>query len=292
MVEERHEDASGRALERVLTALRASMADRTYAPGTLLPPQRELAARLGVSRDTVQRALRHLRDEGLIDSRQGSGSRVLTRAAHMAGPAGETGVRPQTLASFIGRTFERNDVLLDVYTLTSETLDAHIRLQAERIRAREVAPDRIALRMMLPDEEMELPYPRNRADPSDGRAQARLHRITRQYLGNLKRTLRDLREDDFVRSVDVQVRRVRLTPTFKLYLAHGEEALYGPYTVIERRILLDETDEEIEALDVLGIGATLTHHVRGEDPGSPGASFVSSQQQWFDSVWEHLATEE
>ncbi|MFF8872710.1 GntR family transcriptional regulator [Streptomyces massasporeus] len=292
MAEERHEDASGRALERVLSALRAGMADLTYAPGALLPPQRELAAQLGVSRDTVQRALRQLRDEGLIDSRQGSGSRVLTRAVHRANPAGETGARPQTLASFIGRAFERNDIVLDVYTLTSETLDAHIRLQAERIRARETAPDRIALRMMLPDEEMELPYPRNRADPSDGRVQARLHRITRQYLGNLKRTLRDLLADGFVRSVDVQVRRVRLTPTFKLYLAHGEEALYGPYAVIERRILLDDTGEEIDALDVLGIGATLTHHVTGGDPSSPGALFVSSQQQWFDSVWEHLATDD
>ena len=48
--------------------------------------------------------------------------------------------------------------------------------------------------------------------------------------------------------------------------------------------------EVVTALDVLGLGATLTHHVK--DPGgsgAPGTVFVDSLQEWFDSVWNHLA---
>ncbi|WP_425584560.1 GntR family transcriptional regulator [Streptomyces levis] len=287
--EDSHAGVPGRAQERVLKALRSAMADGTYPPGAHLPPQRELASRFGVARDTVQRALKVLSDEGLIESRQGSASTVLGRVEQATA---DTRGRTHTLASFIGRAFERPEVVLDVYTLTSETLDAHIRLQAERIRAGDLSPERITLRMMVPDEELELPYPRSKANPADGRAQSRLHRITREYVGSLKRTLHDLREGDCVPFVEVRVRRVPLTPTFKLYLARGEEALFGPYTLIERSILLDDTDEEIEALDVLGIDATLTYHVKDRDEASPGSSFVRSQQEWFDSLWTQLARDD
>lgn len=82
-------------------------------------------------------------------------------------------------------------------------------------------------------------------------------------------------------------RHVPLTPAFKLYLLNGAEALHGPYEVTERRIQLDD-GEEIDALDVLGRGAALTHYVRDDDPGSPGTLFVTSMQSWFDSCWRLL----
>ncbi|MGI3227142.1 GntR family transcriptional regulator [Streptomyces sp. GTA36] len=40
-------------------ALREQLASGTFRPGELLPPQRYLASDYGVSRDTVQRVLRH-----------------------------------------------------------------------------------------------------------------------------------------------------------------------------------------------------------------------------------------
>jgi len=46
---------------RVSAELRARIADGIYPVGALLPPQRELARELGVARDTVQRALTHLK---------------------------------------------------------------------------------------------------------------------------------------------------------------------------------------------------------------------------------------
>ncbi|MDQ0991659.1 hypothetical protein [Streptomyces sp. V3I7] len=81
---------------------------------------------------------------------------------------------------------------------------------------------------------------------------------------------------------------MRITPAFKLYVINEVEALQGLYEVTERPVILD-TGEEVEALDVLGLGATLLHHVADEDPNSPDSVFVSSMRSWFDSVWKLLA---
>jgi DNA-binding transcriptional MocR family regulator len=49
---------------------------RFLAPGSSLPPQRDLAAALGTSRGTVQAAYGNLEAGGYLEARQGSGSRV------------------------------------------------------------------------------------------------------------------------------------------------------------------------------------------------------------------------
>ncbi|MFE3143043.1 PLP-dependent aminotransferase family protein [Streptomyces scopuliridis] len=55
-------------------ALAALVHDGRLPPGIRLPPERELAAALGVSRTMIGAALDRLRDRGLIASRQGAGS--------------------------------------------------------------------------------------------------------------------------------------------------------------------------------------------------------------------------
>lgn len=47
-----------------------------WAPGTLLPAEVKLAAEFGCARATVNRALRELSDEGIIDRRRKAGTRV------------------------------------------------------------------------------------------------------------------------------------------------------------------------------------------------------------------------
>lgn len=56
--------------------LRSEIEEGTYAPGELLPPERDLAARYGIARATVKQALVRLEQLGLIETRQGVGSRV------------------------------------------------------------------------------------------------------------------------------------------------------------------------------------------------------------------------
>ena len=62
--------------EQVAAELRRAIANGEAQPGDRLPPARDLAAVLGVNRNTVLRALRQLRDEGLLDFRRGRGVTV------------------------------------------------------------------------------------------------------------------------------------------------------------------------------------------------------------------------
>ncbi|MFJ1974252.1 winged helix-turn-helix domain-containing protein [Streptomyces sp. NPDC087903] len=280
---------SGREFQKVSGELRARMTDGTYPLRSFLPAQRDLAAEFEVSRDTVQRALRELVDEGWIESRQGSGSRVIkTQRIQSSTPRATRTRLGMTLGPLISEAFEQPEVTLDVFTLTSESLDAHIRLQVERIRSGYIAPQHIALRMLLPDETMPLPYPRAKGDEGDERPRQRLLAITQRHTESLRVQLNDLRTENLVPSVDLRIRHAPLIPAFKLYLLNGAEALHGMYEVIERQMDVG-TGEVITALDVLGVGATLTHHVRDADPNSQGSVFVNNMQMWFESVWNLLA---
>jgi GntR family transcriptional regulator len=62
--------------EQVAAELRRAIAEGQAAPGERLPPARDLAAVLGVNTNTVLRALRALREEGLLEFRRGRGVSV------------------------------------------------------------------------------------------------------------------------------------------------------------------------------------------------------------------------
>ncbi|MBO0677108.1 FadR family transcriptional regulator [Mycolicibacterium sp. S2-37] len=61
----------GNAFEDTVGRLLATIRLGVLAPGESLPPERELAARLGVSRDTVREAIKSLADAGYLVSRRG-----------------------------------------------------------------------------------------------------------------------------------------------------------------------------------------------------------------------------
>lgn len=62
--------------EQVAAEIRRAIAEGEAGAGDRLPPAHDLAAVLGVNRNTVLRALRDLRDEGLLEFRRGRGVTV------------------------------------------------------------------------------------------------------------------------------------------------------------------------------------------------------------------------
>lgn len=62
--------------EQVAGEIRRAIAAGEARPGERLPAARDLAAVLGVNTNTVLRALRQLRDEGLLEFRRGRGITV------------------------------------------------------------------------------------------------------------------------------------------------------------------------------------------------------------------------
>src|SRR5262249_8178353 len=97
--------------EQVAAALRRAIAQGEAKPGERLPPARDLAAVLGVNANTVLRALRALRDEGLVEFRRGRGvtvtaigrqrSAVVAKARELVALARRYGYQPQELAQII-----------------------------------------------------------------------------------------------------------------------------------------------------------------------------------------------
>jgi len=80
------EHGHGTLPRRLAHAVRRSILAGVLPTGWRLPPERQLAAMLAVSRATVTEALDELRAEGLLTSRQGRGTFVSAPAVH--GPLG------------------------------------------------------------------------------------------------------------------------------------------------------------------------------------------------------------
>lgn len=70
------ENAAINLHEQVAAEIRRAIADGEAGPGERLPPAKDLAAVIGVNTNTVLRALRTLRDEGLLEFRRGRGITV------------------------------------------------------------------------------------------------------------------------------------------------------------------------------------------------------------------------
>ncbi|WP_298210902.1 GntR family transcriptional regulator [Ferrimicrobium sp.] len=62
--------------EQVAAEIRRAIAEGEAKPGQRIPQARDLAAELGVNSNTVLRALRMLRDEGLVEMGRGRSIRV------------------------------------------------------------------------------------------------------------------------------------------------------------------------------------------------------------------------
>lgn len=85
--------------ERIAADLRGQIVRGDLKPGDAVPSERELTERWDVARATVVKALECLRQEGLIETRQGTGSRVCERAplARTAGERYRTAVETGTI---------------------------------------------------------------------------------------------------------------------------------------------------------------------------------------------------
>lgn len=64
--------------KEVRDKIRASILDRTYAPGDKLPRDADIAETFGCARSTVQRAMRDLSDAGLVERKRKGGTHVRT----------------------------------------------------------------------------------------------------------------------------------------------------------------------------------------------------------------------
>src|SRR6202022_2443539 len=110
-----------RRYEQVAEQIRRLISDGALKPGDLLPPERELVAKLGVGRSSIRDAIRTLEVMGILEPRQGHGTVVREVSADAL-------VVP--LASVLMRKREMIAELVDVRRMIEPALAARAALNA------------------------------------------------------------------------------------------------------------------------------------------------------------------
>lgn len=126
--------------QKVLASLDALVSDPAWKPGDRLPPERELAGRLGVSRTLVRQALKLLEAAGKVVSRMGSGT-YLADMTHRTNPCLLSCTVPKTVdMAFLSKLVDLRSVIeekifLDFSSIcTDEQLEELSTLLQENMR--------------------------------------------------------------------------------------------------------------------------------------------------------------
>ncbi|MFJ1914332.1 GntR family transcriptional regulator [Streptomyces sp. NPDC088147] len=295
--------------EEVAEALRARIESGELAAGQPIPTQKSLVEAFGVQRGVIRRALRSLQEDGLLtEVTRGAPPRIADRSAEprvadgagVAGAAGTAGVgadeTPQetmvALRPRITEAFRADHVRVDALCLTAESLSAALGEQRLRIQDRSVAPSSVTVRVLLPNRNIELAFPRSvsTADthPDEGDL---VHQRWLQQRNSHGTVLSDhlvgMRSAGI--DVDVRFKALPFTPAVKLYVLNGTEALLAYYKVMVREAEIGRTS--VEMYDALGDKSPLFSFVSGETRLRRDEAFVAESQAWFDALWDTIATD-
>ncbi len=113
--------------EEIANRLLTLIQDRELRPGDKLPPERELAAMMGVSRQVLREALRALAIMRVVDIRQGDGTYI-------------TSLEPKQLISHLDFVLGNDDVTLGKLFEARRVVEAgNVRFAAERITDESIA---------------------------------------------------------------------------------------------------------------------------------------------------------
>ncbi|WP_216211801.1 GntR family transcriptional regulator [Amycolatopsis aidingensis] len=262
---------------QVANALRAAILTRKFAAGDKLPSRAELARAYDVAPMTVQNALRELRDEGLIVSRQGSGVFVRERTE-----------RPVGLRPHIEHAFEAEHVSIDFAGFSGETLHGVITEPLDKIRIGRLRPESITVRLLVPDPSEPWAVPCTVDEKADSPAfRKRAEEIMRRHTLAIVDSVTELAALGLVNEATAHIRVHPAASLFKLYLINNEEAFFGFYPVREHVITFGG---ETQAMyDLMGKDAILFHHSANDDDASTGSQYVEQSKTWFDSMWNSIA---
>ena len=264
--------------QQIANQLRAAILTGRLSPGERLPSQNELAERYDVARETVKAALRTLRDERLIVTRQGSGAFVRAQTE-----------RPVGLRPHVESAFERANVTIDFAGFSGETLHGVLQEPLDKIRAGRLTPESVAIRILLPDMSLPTAIP-SRSDGRDDQAvRERAAGIARRHTEAIVESVRELNELRLVRKATVEVRAHSAASLVKLYIVNGTEAFFGFYPVVKHSVSI--RGKSVAIRDVMGKDSTLFHFTVEDDDHSIGTPFVEQSQAWFDSLWTTISHE-
>jgi GntR family transcriptional regulator, transcriptional repressor for pyruvate dehydrogenase complex len=124
-------------IEQIVTSLHEYIVDGEAVPGTELPPERELARVLGVSRFSLREALRVAQAQGLLDIRRGRRPRVAVPSADAAAQVIRLTLR-RTKSTFLQLAAAREALECQIARIAAATAGpADLRRMQDAIRSME-----------------------------------------------------------------------------------------------------------------------------------------------------------
>ncbi|HEY6798774.1 MAG TPA: GntR family transcriptional regulator [Kineosporiaceae bacterium] len=231
---------------QVANDLRAMILTSRLSPGEQLPSGQQLARRYGVARMTVQQAVRLLRDEGLVVTRQGSGVFVRSRPE-----------LPVGFTAHVERAFTAEHVSVDFTGVSVESLAAALAGPLEAIRSGRLAPSSVVVRILVAGV-----ADRDR-DPAGG---------PDRDVAALADAVEELGELGLVPRATAEVRRHGTSPMFTLYVLNERDVFFGFCPVVE-------------AAGGARVPEPMLFHRAGDDPESPDGQYVVHARAWFEAVW-------
>lgn len=264
---------------QVASALKAAILTRAFQPGEKLPSGPALASHYDLSRMTIQQAIRVLRDEGLVVSRQGSGVYVRERTE-----------RAVSLRPYVERAFEQPEVSIDFAGFSGETLLGAIQEPIDKIRIGRLTPRSLRLRVLVPDLTVPTGLPSLAHEGQDDPGvRARMDKIARRANESILHAVDELGHLGLVKDASAEFRTYRSSPVFKLYIINSEVAFFGFYPVLEHTVTVNGQATSI--YDAMGKDAILFHFDTKDEDSSLGPQYVQQAQLWFNSVWTTISHE-
>ncbi|WP_045740714.1 winged helix-turn-helix domain-containing protein [Actinoplanes rectilineatus] len=295
-------DDSRPASKRIAGVLRTAIRAGRFGPGDRLPPQLELAERYGVARETVKSALRILRDEQLIVSRQGSGVFVRARTDPAAG-----------LRAHVAAAFAQSHVSIDFSGVSGETLRDVVEEPLAGVRAGRLIPKSITIRILVPDvtrstvvparadqlgyglPDGDRPRDGSRGDgpPRDGSWSNGPPRddvavpehaagLSHPHTDAIVAAVTELATRGLVRDATAEIRSHGATVLSTLYIVNRREVFFGLCPVVRGAVMVG--GQVVPVLEAVDRDAALLHC-----SADAGNQFVEQSQTWFDSLWDTIA---
>jgi DNA-binding transcriptional regulator YhcF (GntR family) len=260
---------------QVAALLRAAILTKELEPGQQLPSGSEMAQTYGVARQTVQQALKELKNEGLIVSRQGSGTFVRAKTE-----------RPVGLRPYIEQAFKAPQVTIDFAGYSGETLANALQEPIDKIRAGRLSPESVTIRLLIQNPHVPWTVPclvKDRADSPEFRE--RVEAITDRSIHAISDSLARLDELGLV-SATVTAKAHDAAALFKIYIINNHNTFFGFYPVSRRNVKSGLS--QLQMWDFSGKDTVLFHHST-EDAGSIADLHVQQSRVWFESMWNSIA---
>lgn len=196
---------------------------------------------------------------------------------------------PISIRPYVEAAFDREHVVIDFFGFSGETLHGVIQEPLDKIRAGQLKPRSLTLRILVPDTSEPMAVPCRSEDLADDpEFRQRATRIMLRHGQAILDSVEELADLGMVENARAEIRIHGVPPLFKLYVLNNEEAFFGFYPIRQHDVQIKGTAHPM--FDLMGKEASLFRYTTRD--GSPvSAQYVAQARQWFTTVWETISRE-